>query len=362
MKSSEDAAARTASTGSGLGGVLRRTLRAILLVVVLVLVAGIGLVVARDSPGPQLTATEMSLSEAAAAADGLASTAALLAESSSPAEADTFSSLTGLFNLHAAALELPSSHSSPTHSPSAAPAESASTPSDAPEPPTAAQLLSELTDSYTGAFDSATTAEPGPARLLASVGTSQWLQARELAEALAVEPPPAPVAHADYDVDAGTCASDATVKADPALEGTRAAVLAEHRASYAYEIVAARAPEPDPYLAAVAGHESAAAVGSAILTGRCVAKPLPTAAFALDERFLTEPDAALLDLEVALVGTYADLIGISGRGPARDWAIERLIVTAQRASSSGAEGGFAELGAFPGIDREQYPELSGVTS
>lgn len=349
---------RSASPGGGFGDGLRWVLRAVLLLLVLTLVAGVGLVIGEGSREPQLTESEQALADRAAAADSLAAAARSLAETSGPSDSETYSEFVRLFELHASALQ---PHAAVPPDPSSTAPGSGSTPtavpSSEPAPVTAASLLGAMRASYTAAFDAAATAEAGPARLLASVATSQWLHAQVLARALDVEPPPQPVEAPAHDGVAGPCAVDATAEADPGLKGTRTAVLAELQAAYAYEVVAARAPEPDPYLPGVARHESAAAVGSSILAEHCVAQPVPAAAYALDEDFHTEPDAALRNLERALIRTYADLVGVSEAGPVRDWAIDRLTVAARQAFS--AEGGLAELEAFPGIDPLHYPEVPG---
>lgn len=336
-------------------------LRGVLLILVLVLVAGIGLVIGRESPGPQLSASQQALANSATSADDLAAAARSIAGSATGDEAESYSMLAELLELHAAALR-PAASAYPTRSPDASPITepAAGSPSAVAEPKTAPEFLADLTASFTAAFDAAATVEAGAARLLASVGTSQWLQARSLAKGLDVEVPPAPVADVEYDDDAPSCAQDATFEADADLNGTRSAVLAEHRTAYAYQVVAARSAEPQPYLSGVAGHESAAAVGSAILADRCVAEPLPAGAYALDRTFLADPDAALQNLELALVGTYADLVGVSAPGAARDWALTRLTETAQR--SAGAAEGAAGLGKFPGIHPSLHPKRPEVVA
>ncbi|GAB3538673.1 hypothetical protein GCM10027403_25700 [Arthrobacter tecti] len=361
MKPSAAAPARSESPGNGGGGVLRRMLRGVLLILVLVLVAGIGLVIGRQTPEPQLSASEQALVNSAASADDLAAAARSIAGSAAADEAGSYATLAELLELHAAALR-PAASAHPTRSPDASPVTqpAAQSPPAAAEAKTAPEFLADLTASFTAAFAAAATVEAGPARLLASVGTSQWLQARTLAKSLGVEAPPEPVADMEYDDDAPACAQDEAFEAEEDQDGTRSAVLAEHRTAYAYQVVAARSAEPEPYLSGVAGHESAAAVGSAILADRCVAEPLPAGAYALDRLFLTEPDAALQNLEQALVGTYADLVGVSAPGAARDWAITRLTETAQR--SAGAAGGAAGLGKFPGIHPSLHPKLPDVAT
>lgn len=352
---------RRASTGSSFGGTIRRVLRRGALLVVLLLVACIGLVIGEGSVEHEPSPTELALVDSAAAAQALALSARTLAETGPSPDAAAYAAASGMLGMHAAALR-PAGSAPEDSSPVFSPAETTPPGSRSAEPASPAGFLSSLTDSYTKSFEAAATVDPGPARVLASAATAQWLQGRALAERLGAAALPAPVADVpppsvgdvpSDDDRAPGCRRDGTAQPDPGLEGTRTAVLAEQRASYAYEVVAARAGDPAPFLQRMAQHQSAAAAGSAVLAQHCVAAPLPPAAYALDRSFLSGPDDALQELEGALVATYADLVGVSTPGPVRNWAIQQLARTAQRVSE--LDGG--ELEAFPGVDPREYPRL-----
>lgn len=350
---------RSASTGSGFTAALRRVVRTVVLLLVLLLVASIGLVIGTESPEAEPSAAELALSEGSEAAQILAETAAFLEDTAAPAGPD-YAALAGMLRLHSIALRPVGSttQTSPTAFPTAASSPPAS-PSASPAAPTPADLLVGLTDSYTHAFEAAAVVDAGTARVLASAATAQWLQSRVLAESLGEELPAIPVPEVAHDDGAASnCPTETTLKTDIGLDGTRTAVLAEQRAAYAYEVVAARSPDPVQLLERMAHHEGAAAVGSGILARHCVAEPLPAAAYALDERFLSDPAIALVELEQSLVGLYADLVGVSAPGPAREWAVRQLAATAQHLTSSGgSDSAQRDLGAFPGIDPGEYPRL-----
>ena len=357
---------RSASAGSGFGGAVRRVLRTVVLLLVLLLVASIGLVIGKGSPEPEQSATELALSEGAAAAQALAVTAASLEESAPSAEGAGYAALAEMLRMHALALR-PAGSATESPPPVSSPAVSSSpaSPSEAPAAPSPADFLGDLTDSYTQAFEATMTVDSGPARVLASAATAQWLHSRALAESLDAAVPAIPVPEVVLHDDGATpnCSADTTLEPDPGLDGARTAVLAEQRASYAYEVAAARAAEPEQLLQRMAQHEGAATVGSLILTRHCVAEPLPAAAYALDASFLSDPETALRELEDSMVGTYTDLVGVSAPGPVREWAIRQMAETARhlaesgdRATSGGAfPGGDPE--AFPGIDPSEYPRL-----
>lgn len=327
-----------------------------MLLLVLLLVASIGLVIGKGASEPELSASELALSDGSAAAQALAVTASSLEDSASSADAAGYAVLAEMLQLHAAALS-PAGSTAPTPSPVLSPAEGSAgpSPSTAPAAPSPTAFLADLTDSYTQGFEAAATVDAGPARVLASAATAQWLQSRVLAQRLNATTPVLPVPEVQNDDDASAeCPAEATLEADPGLDGARTAVLAEQRASYAYQVVAARAAEPEPLLERMTQHDAAAAVGSAILRQHCVAEPLPAPAYALEEAFLSDPDTALPELEHELVRTYTDLVGVSAPGPVRDWALRQLAETAQRLTESG-DSTPRDLGAFPGIDPREYP-------
>lgn len=330
-----------------------------MLVLVLLLVACIGLVIGKDSAQREPSATELALAQGSAAAQSLAGTAASLAETGPRGDAADYAALAEMLALHAEALK-PGGGAPELSGPGESPTEASSPASPTAEPaaPSPSEFLSELTGSYTQSFEAASSVDAGPARVLASTATAQWLQARLLAEKLGTTMASAPVPEAPYD-DGGTppCPADSALEPDPGLNDARTAVIAEQRATYAYEVAAARSEDPEPLLRRMGEHEEAAAAGSAVLSQHCMAEPLPSVAYALEDRFLSDADAALGELESALVTTYTDLVGVSAPGPVRDWAIRQLAHTAQRSAGPG-NGAVAPdgPGAFPGIDPAEYPE------
>ncbi|WP_299165570.1 DUF4439 domain-containing protein [uncultured Arthrobacter sp.] len=350
---------RSAATGSGFGAAVRRVLRTLVLLLVLLLVASIGLVIGKGAPNAEPSAAELALSEGAASAQALAAAARLL-ETSAPAVEADYEAMAEMLDLHASALR-PAASTGESPSPASSPAGSPSPtlPSAAPVAPSPADFLTNLTHSYTSAFAAAAVVDAGPARVLASAATAQWLRSRALAEDLGVTVPVIPVPETRYDDGAApNCPTQTTLTPDHGLDGARTAVLAEQRASYAYEIVAARADDPEALLDRMAAHEGSAAEGSEILAQHCLAGPLPSAAYALDASFSSGPDTALRELEAALVGTYTDLVGVSAPGPVREWALRQLAETAQGLVESDA----AELEVLPGIDPAEYPRLQDPAS
>lgn len=352
---------RSATTGSGFGGAVRRALRTIVLLLLLLLVASIGLVIGRGAPDRAPSAEELALGNASTAAANLAATAAALEETVPVTNGADYAQLTEMFELHSLALQPAGATGSPSSPVSPA---GSSTPSPAPTTtaaPIPADLLTDLTASYTQNFEAAATVAPGPARVLASAATAQWLQSRELARRLDASVPEIPVPDVRHDDRAApACPLETTTleEPEPGLDGARTAVLAEQRASYSYEVVAARADDPAPFLERMAQHEDAATLGSAVLAQHCVAEPLPAAAYDLDDSLLSETDTALRELENGLAVTYADLVGVSTPGPVRQWALRQLVETAQHLAESSEDASPEDIpGMLPGIDPVEYPQF-----
>lgn len=212
-------------------------------------------------------------------------------------------------------------------------------------PLTPAGFLEDLTASAGRNLADAVQAEPGIARLLASVGGSQWQQAASLGALLGlpVEAPAAAGLNAD---DSPAC----TEKPRGSAEQRRAllsAVRAEDRAVYAYEVAAARLPDPGALLAASREHAAVAAAATSALAGLC-APPAPVPpAYALAPEFLADPAAGIARLEQELSVFYGSVVG-SGGPALRGWAVGRLTTAVQR---SFALDGVAE--PFPGIPVEE---------
>ncbi|WP_035775397.1 DUF4439 domain-containing protein [Arthrobacter sp. H5] len=338
-------------------------LRGALLLLILALVAGLGLVIggnSNDPPAP--TFSEAALESAHQSAVGLSKTAAVLA---GDGRGDGYQVAAEALALQAEALRPPSSPPPPEPGASASATTSAATAPTAPA--SEDEFLAGLTDSYNANLTAAGEAEAGTARLLASVGTGQWLQAREIAGLLELDLPAPPRTGTTDGNDDGkppvagpNCDSGQTPLPESGLSDTRAAVFAEHRAAYAYEVEAARAEDPAPFLTLSGQHAAAALSGGAVLMAGCIAAPDPAAAFALHPDFVDDPEGFLRSMEQELVATYADLVGLT-EGPARRWAVDQLVEAAQRADDGlRAADPPAGLGPFPGMEADpQSPANAG---
>ena len=345
--------------------VARRTIRTLALLLAFTLVIALGLNL--DGPPPEgppiLTLTEdaqlaaeVRASDLAAAATVLADTALSAAPRSDLGAAYTEAAV--LLQTQANALRhpvfsAPEATDPATTDPPADGADSlpSSEPSDGSSPgasvpaeptPTPSGFVADLFSSAQQNLDAAVTVEPGIARLLASVGTSQRHQALTLAglQDLEVPPPTAlPAAPMESPHDCTDTPVD-TAETDWLAE----AVAAEYQTAYAYEVTAARAPDPATLLTLADQHTAAAAEGEALLdTVVCTALPPRIPAFALDPGFVADPAATLAALETSLTGMYADLVGLTD-GTARQWAVQRFAaVTDHRHSTTDV------VEAFPGI-------------
>lgn len=207
-----------------------------------------------------------------------------------------------------------------------------------------------LADAARTNLGNAVRADGGTARLLASVGTGQWLFAAEAADDAGLTRPAAPDSWAPVAADTPACTDPAQGNGsggeDAAETGTRsggedaadalqAAVDAEYGAAYAYEVVQARLGpwRPDAALAAASrAHADHGAAGVDLLPLVCRPALAPAPAYALDGSFASDPEAALEELEQSLPGVYAELISLS-EGQVRSWAIDRLVQTAEHASA-----------------------------
>lgn len=355
--------------------------RGLLLLLIACIVVGLGTMVMGEPSEPEPpSATEVARLEAERGALELAQDAAALgaAAAAAPAGGALLESAE-LLRRQAAALSLdgsgldgtgPALTSAKTTAPTASGTASASRGTDAP--PSFPGLVDALAESSRTNLARAAEVEPGMARLLASVGTGQWLQAVRLAEATGL-PAPAPVpdpgapapgaadpgATAAASASPGTSASPAPSAsptscpsgsataaqaadqasdqgANPAAgDGTdslAAALEAERRTVYAYEVAAARLPAPGAGAAAalLEAHRAAAGEAAQLAEDSCRTLPGPEPGYRLPADFMAAPAAGLAAVEDDLASLYADLVGLSG-GDDRRWAIGRLLETsAQR--------------------------------
>jgi len=273
---------------------------------------------------------------------------------------------------------LPPEPATPSAAPSAVPSAARSA---APLPASAAALATELADSAAQRLADAAVADGGMARLLASVGTAQLLQASSLAAAAgapapAVPDPAAPplsgtcpgaAVSPSSSPDASTASSspaDAASDAPPAgaddgaatLPGAlAAAVRTELEAVYGYQVAltrldgeaAARASEQ------LARHEALAAGAEALGRVHCAPVPPREAGYTMEQDFLASPAAGLGRLEASALPVYGDLVALS-EGQTRQWAIAGLVGAARRSALWAAE-----TGVLPGLaaDPAGFPEL-----
>ena len=186
--------------------------------------------------------------------------------------------------------------------------------------PTVMGLLQGLDANAEALLEGALTAEHAMGGVFAAAGTSQFLQARELAAAVEAAPPASqflPVL-VDFPSPVGPeCSSTLEPRPGATIDAAlRAAAVAEQKAVYAYQVSTTRMAEPQFSQSAelLARHEEKLAVLDQELEIRCLPPASPVAGFGLDPSFTANPETALASLEGELVGIYADLAALS---PAR---------------------------------------------
>ncbi|MBT2514286.1 DUF4439 domain-containing protein [Arthrobacter sp. ISL-30] len=363
-----------------------RTARTILVSLVAVLALGVGVVLTpHPEQDPQPTFSEAALAAAYEDAMSLGNSARLL--QASAAESGTTSEL---LTTQARALQEPgtsqesgTSQEPGTSSPSAAsagtaaPASSTSSPDAAPgmqgRGVAREDLVTGLSSSAARRLADAAQADGGTGRLLAAVGTAQFLEASRLANAWGLAAPTEPASPTTTPIapdpqatpeaqelaaagapatSGGTpeaCPSEGSVAEGPVDEGSSnattptatpatlgtalsAAVGAELEAVYVYQVAVTRL---DPKAGAVAGellarHQDALRTAEANSVLHCATIPPREAGYRLPAAFASEPAAALGDLESEMLAVYGDLIAVSD-GDTRAWAISELLATARRA-------------------------------
>ena len=335
--------------------------RLALIVVLAVVVLTLGLVVRPGKPAEPAppTASEKALAAALTDTLELRSDAERLTGAGTAADG-TVSFLT----TQARALWRPGS-ATPSTSPSLAPSGAAS-PGQSPAsaspsaaPVTAASLVTALDASGRQRLADAAATDPGTARLLASIGTGQLLQASAVAAATGTPDPaatgapasaPSPAAPATDSAtpspsacptatDSSSAAPSASASPAPAdLANALAEVISTERETvYAYQVALTRLDGTGAAAAStrLTRHEALAAAAEALVRQHCAAAPPRQAGYALDPAFLASPAAGLRGLEAGSLATYADLVGLSDGTP-RQWAVSGLLEAARRAAAWGA--------------------------
>lgn len=238
--------------------------------------------------------------------------------------------------------------------------------SSAALPASAEALAAALAASGAQRLADAAVADGGMARLLASVGTAQLLQASSLAAATGTRAPlPADPAAPQL---AGACPSVPATAPSPAtpsqgsasLDAALAAtVRTELETIYGYQVALTRLGGDAAKSAAeqLARHEALAAGAESVSRMHCAAVPPREAGYTLGPSFLASPAGGLAALEAAALPVYGDLVALSG-GETRQWAIAGLVGAARRATLWGADAG-----ALPGVaaDPAGFPELPAPT-
>lgn len=258
-----------------------------------------------------------------------------------------------------AASPSPSTASPSPSTASASPGQSPASASPSAAPVSAASLVTALDASGRQRLADAASADPGTARLLASIGTGQLLQASALAAATGTPDPastgaaalaPAPAAPATDSAtpspsacptatdssSAAPSASASPARAD--LANALAEVISTERETvYAYQVALTRLDGPGAAAAStrLTRHEDLAAAAEALARQHCAAAPPRQAGYALDPAFLASPAAGLRGLEAGSLAAYADLVGLSD-GATRQWAVSGLLETGRRAAGWGA--------------------------
>ena len=335
--------------------------RLALIVVLAVVVLTLGLVVRPGKPAEPAppTASEKALAAALTDTLELRSDAERLTGAGTAADG-TVSFLT----TQARALWRPGSataSASPSLAPSgaASPGQSPASASPSAAPVTAASLVTALDASGRQRLADAASADPGTARLLASIGTGQLLQASAVAAATGTPDPasmgaaasapasaapapgsatPAPSACPSATVSSSATPSASASPARADLANALAEVISTERETvYAYQVALTRLDGPGAAAAStrLTRHEDLAAAAEALVRQHCAAAPPRQAGYALDPAFLASPAAGLRGLEAGSLATYADLVGLSD-GATRQWAVSGLLETGRRAAAWGA--------------------------
>lgn len=362
-----------------------RLLRAGILVATcaVILSSGMVLTLQEPAPPPAPTFSEQALAEAYADTERLRSTGTVLAIEAS-AEATGSAQLDRTVTLLTAqgqALYRPVPGA--TDQPVSGPASSATpTPAPTSAPASIPAFLAELVASAGERLSDAQTADGGTARLLVAAGAGQLLEAGSLAAESGVPLPgpmvPEPGQTPGTPMDAagatptavpstiptaaptsGTTAAPSAQCPPSASSGLPAALTAvlesERQGDYGYQVALPRLSGDAAVLAADAWsrHQDLAEEAASLLAAYCLEVPPEAPGYALGGEFLATPADGLGALEAGALTVYGDLVAFSD-GPTREWAVQALLETAQRAVRWGSDAG-----ALPGlaVDASALPPL-----
>ncbi|WP_400159430.1 DUF4439 domain-containing protein [Arthrobacter sp. BPSS-3] len=335
--------------------------RLALIVVLAVVVLTLGLVVRPGKPAEPAppTASERALAAALTDTLELRSDAERLPEAGTAADGTVSFLTTQARALWRPGAATPSASPSLAPSGAASPGQSPASASPSAAPMTAASLVTALDASGRQRLADAAAAGPGTARLLASIGTGQLLQASALAAATGTPDPAATGAPAlasspaapttdsatpspsacPTATDSSSAAPSASASPAPAdLANALAEVISTERETvYAYQVALTRLDGPGAAAAStrLTRHEALAAAAEALVRQHCAAAPPRQAGYALDPAFLASPAAGLRGLEAGSLAAYADLVGLSD-GSTRQWAVSGLLEAGRRAAAWGA--------------------------
>lgn len=305
--------AKTAKKRNRFGAFLRGLF---FLVVISALVVAMGTVLTGqdlNASGP--SPTQLQRQAAWEATTKLQSEAVNLAEASStPQLQKTLSAAATNLGLQAAALSdgLPTEAATET-----ATASSTSTTGSAPAPLTVTGLVQGLSANAETLLGGALTAEQSMGRVFASVGTSQLLQAAELASVAGTTVPASTYTPALVDFPAASgpvCTSTLEPRPGATVDSAlRAAAVGEQKAVYAYQVAATRFAEPQFSKATelLDRHQHKLELLNDELRLRCLPLAEPVAGFTLDSTFTSLPKQALSILEAQLSTIYGDLAALS---------------------------------------------------
>jgi hypothetical protein len=196
--------------------------------------------------------------------------------------------------------------------------------------------------------------DPGLARLLSSIGSALYAQARTLPGGTDVarpwKDPEMPLAPAGCPAEAteDVQSQPATPTSPTTAEAVAVVVLSQERLAYAYETVLPRLAGAERAAAAahLADHAGSAEHWRSLAAAECMDLPLPEPVYALGGRFASEPLAALQDAEDAALAPLADLVSLSD-GAVREHAVAGLAeATTELAASTG------KVQPAPGLDDE----------
>lgn len=335
--------------------------RLALIVVLAVVVLTLGLVVRPGKPAEPAppTASERALAAALTDTLELRSDAERLPGAGTAADGTVSFLTTQARALWRPGAATPSASPSLAPSGAASPGQSPASASPSAAPMTAASLVTALDASGRQRLADAAAAGPGTARLLASIGTGQLLQASALAAATGTPDPaatgapalaPSPAAPTTDSAtpspsacptatDSSSAAPSASASPAPAdLANALAEVISTERETvYAYQVALTRLDGPGAAAAStrLTRHEALAAAAEALVRQHCAAAPPRQAGYALDPAFLASPAAGLRGLEAGSLAAYADLVGLSD-GSTRQWAVSGLLEAGRRAAAWGA--------------------------